>query len=125
MDSIELSGLLVQPIARRVSDGVVSGKLDEDDLERALSADARNWVDHVLPATDWAPLQDVEGLVGLVAAQLGGETGLVAEALEECLVGEVRVRNLERDVPIQERVIGTHNDAESTCTEKGEMLELP
>jgi len=82
MQSIELSGLLVQPIADRVRDWVHAGKLDEDDLERALSTDARAFVDHSIAVSDWAPLCDVEGLIGLAAEQLGGETGIVEWADE-------------------------------------------
>lgn len=86
MTSIELSGFLVQPITERLSDWSESGKLDENELDRALSFDARAWVDHSIAATDWAPLADVEGLVGLIAAQLGGETGLV-EWADEIVAG--------------------------------------
>jgi hypothetical protein len=82
MTSTELSGMLVRPIVQRVSEWVESGKLDEDELDRALGPDARAWVDHNVAATDWAPLADVEDLVALVAAQLGGETGLVEWAEE-------------------------------------------
>lgn len=82
MQSIELSGLLVQPIADRVRDWFHAGKLDEDDLERALSSDARAFVDHSIAARDWAPLRDVEGLIALAAEQLGGETGIVEWADE-------------------------------------------
>ena len=40
-------------------------------------------MDHSISTEDWASLEDVESLVAVVAAQLGGETGLVdwAEAL--------------------------------------------
>jgi len=86
MQSIELSGLLVQPIADRVRAWYQAGKLDEDDLERALSTEARAFVDHSIAAGDWAPLSDVEGLVGLAAEQIGGETGLVEWADE--IVGD-------------------------------------
>ncbi len=86
MQSIELSGLLVQPIADRVRGWIQAGKLDEDDLERALSTEARAIVDHSIALTDWAPLRDVEGLIGLAAEQIGGETGLVEWADE--IVGD-------------------------------------
>ncbi len=86
MQSIELSGLLVQPIADRVRGWTQTGKLDEDDLERALSTEARAIVDHSIALTDWAPLRDVEGLIGLAAEQIGGETGLVEWADE--IVGD-------------------------------------
>jgi hypothetical protein len=96
-----LSGLLVQPIASRIQGWLTSGKLDEDDLDRALPGIARDWVDHGVAASDWAPLEDVERLIDLAAAQLGGETGLVEWADEivsewllesdiESLVGSAR-----------------------------------
>ena len=78
----QLSGMLVQPIAHRIEEWTKSGKLDEDDLERALPGIARDWVDHSIAASDWAPLEDVERLVTLAAEQLGGETGLVEWADE-------------------------------------------
>lgn len=82
MESIEVSGLLVQPLADRVRQWVHAGKLDEDDLERALSSQARDFVDHSIAARNWVPLSDIEGLVTLAAEQLGGETGLVEWADE-------------------------------------------
>ncbi|GEM_PF-1983888 len=78
---VSLSGLLVQPIAQRLADWTGSGKLDENDLD-ALSTDARAWVEHSIAASDWAALADVEALVDLASAQLGGETGLVEWAAE-------------------------------------------
>ena len=33
------------------------GKLEEDDLERALSRDARAWIDHSIAAVDWAAIE--------------------------------------------------------------------
>ena len=82
MPSVDLSGLFVQPIADRVRSFVDAGKFDEDDLERALSTDARNLLDHSLGLAEWTPLHDVEDLVGLVSEQLGGEPGLVEWADE-------------------------------------------
>jgi len=73
----ELSGWLIQPLAARLREWSLAGKLDEDDFERRLSHDGRSWLDHPLEAGDWAPLDDVEGLVSLAAEQLGGEPGLV------------------------------------------------
>lgn len=78
---VELSGLLVQPIAQRLADWTGSGKLDEDALD-TLSTEARAWVDHSIAPTDWARVDDVEALVDLAATQLGGETGLVEWADE-------------------------------------------
>jgi len=77
MPSTDLSGLLVQPLAQRIKDWCAAGKLDEEDLDRSLSEEARAWVEHSIAEADWAPLRDVEGLVSIAAAQLGGETGLV------------------------------------------------
>lgn len=74
---IQLSGLLIQPLAARLRDWSLAGKLCEDDFERALTHDGRALLDTPLPAADWAPLRDVEGLVSLAADQLGGEPGLV------------------------------------------------
>lgn len=78
---IALSGLLVQPIAQRLAEWISIGKLDEDDLD-ALSTAARAWVEHSIAGSDWASLPDVEGLMELASAQLGGETGLVEWADE-------------------------------------------
>jgi len=77
-----LSGLLVQPIAERIRGWNLAGKLDEDDLDRALTRHARDWVDHAAQAADWVPIEDVESLVGLMAEQLGGEPGFVEWADE-------------------------------------------
>lgn len=77
MTSTRLGGLLVQPLAACVRDWWQAGKLDEEDLERALSSDARAWIDHAIAPDDWAALEDVEGLAALAAAQLGGEPELV------------------------------------------------
>ena len=77
MQSIFLSGLLIAPIAERIRALCLEGKIQEDDLEFALTADARSLLDHSMGFVDWTPLEDVEGLVGLVAEQIGGETGLV------------------------------------------------
>ncbi|MEZ4333854.1 MAG: hypothetical protein R3F35_19040 [Myxococcota bacterium] len=66
----------VEPLALLVRDWHVDGKLDEDDLERALTARARAWVDGVCEAQAAIPPEDVETLVALVAEQLGGEAAL-------------------------------------------------
>lgn len=78
---VEMSGLLVQPIARRLADWTESGKLDDAALD-GLSTEARAWVEHSIAPTDWAAGDDVEALVDLAATQLGGETGLVEWADE-------------------------------------------
>jgi len=77
MNEIHLSGLIAQPIARRIRSWLEDGKLTEDDLDRALTTDARAHVEHSIGLADWASLADVEGLVELASEQLGGETGLV------------------------------------------------
>lgn len=66
----------VEPLARLVRDWQGDGKLDEDDLDRALSARARAWVDGVCEASAPTPADDVETLVALIAGQLGGEAAL-------------------------------------------------
>ena len=90
MPSTDLSGLIVQPLAQRIKDWCAAGKLDEEDLDRALSEEARAWVEHSIADGDWAPLRDVEGLIRIAAEQLGGETGLVewAPDLVEAWVGD-------------------------------------
>lgn len=98
MPSIHLSGLLVGPMAQRIRTWTLDGKINEDDLEYALTTDARALVDHEMSVADWAPLQDVEGLVGLIAEQTGGETGLVewAEELVEGWRNEALIDDLIR-----------------------------
>lgn len=98
MQSIHLSGLLVGPIAQRIRAWSLDGKINEDDLEFALTADARALVDHSAGFVDWIPLEDVEGLVSLVAEQIGGETGLVewAQELIESWQDEAPIDNLIR-----------------------------
>ncbi len=89
MRSIEVSGLLLQPLAARVRGWLAEGKLDENDLERALTNDARAFVDHQVAREDWALLADAEGLVAVIADQLGGEPGIVewaGEVVEEWLL---------------------------------------
>lgn len=85
MQSIQLSGLFVAPIAQRIRQWIDAGKINEDDLANALSSDARAFVDHSMDPSDWAPLEDVEDLVRLVADQIGGEAALVdwSEAILE------------------------------------------
>jgi hypothetical protein len=82
MQPIHLSGLIVQPIAQRIRDWNLDGKISEEDFDRVLSSDGRALVDHSLAPGDWVPAPDVEGLIGLAAEQLGGETGLVEWADE-------------------------------------------
>lgn len=86
MPAIQLSGFMVQPVARRIRDWNQSGKVSEEDLDRSLSTDARALVDHSLALADWVPIDDVEALVGLAAEQIGVETGLVEWAEE--IVGD-------------------------------------
>lgn len=77
MSSIEISGLCIQPIALRLEEWVAEGKLGDEELERRLDADARALLEHGLAVTNRVPLALAESLVGLVAEQLGGETGIV------------------------------------------------
>lgn len=98
MHPTQLSGFFVRPLAQRVRDWLDAGKLDDDALDDALSVDARAFVDHPLPLDAWAPIEDVEGLIALASAQLGGETGLVEWAdeiaaawLEESVVADLVV----------------------------------
>ncbi len=96
MRSVCLSGWLVARLAERIRGWVREGKLDEDTLDRALSPDARAFLDHALSPGDWADLADVEGLVALVADQLGGETGLVdwADALVADWIDEPEIAEI-------------------------------
>lgn len=66
----------VEPLALLVRDWHLAGKLDDDDLDRALTARARASVDGVCEARAAIPAEDVESLVALVAEQLGGEAAL-------------------------------------------------
>ena len=86
MQGIHLSGLVAAPIAQRIRDWHLVGKISEEDLDHALSSDGRALVDHSLAFGDWVPAEDVEGLVGLAAEQIGGETGLV-EWADEIIAG--------------------------------------
>lgn len=73
----QLSALFVAPIADLLRGWTLAGKLDEDDLDRALGANAQALLDHPMDPSDWAQLSDIEGMVGLAASELGGEAGLV------------------------------------------------
>lgn len=98
MQSIYLSGLLVGPIAQWIRARNLDGKISEDDLDFSLTADARALVDHSTGFVDWAPIEDVEGLVGLIAEQIGGETELVqwADDLVQCWQSEPSIEDLVR-----------------------------
>lgn len=76
MSSTAYLAPFVEPLALLVRDWQADGKLDEDDLERTLSARARAWVDGVCEASDPTPAEDVETLVALIATQLGGDAAL-------------------------------------------------
>ena len=96
MQPIHFSGLIVQPIAQRIQGWCLDGKISEEDLDHALSTDARSLVDHSLAFGDWVSVEEVESLVALVAEQLGGETGLV-EWADEIVCGwqsETSIENL-------------------------------
>ena len=74
--------LFVEALAARLRRWQDEGKLDEEDLDRALSAQARAWVDGVCEASTATPSADVETLVALVAEQLGGDAALSDLAAE-------------------------------------------
>ena len=96
MNGIHFSSLIVEPISLRIRDWHVAGKITEEDLENALSEDARALIDHSLAEGDWASMDDVEGLVGLAAEQIGGEAGLVewAEEIVSCWREDSAVEDL-------------------------------
>jgi len=73
----ELSGLLVRPLAERVSEWLDAGKLDADDLDRILTPNACSLVEAGAECMDWVPLEDAEALVALISEQVGGGPGLV------------------------------------------------
>lgn len=106
MQSIHLSGLLVGPIAQRIRAWNLAGKISEEDLENALSTDARSLVDYSTGFVDWAPLEDVEGLVGLIAEQIGGDTGLVEWAQD-------LVEGWQDEAPIEDLIRGGQSLADS------------
>lgn len=82
MSSSPLRAPFVEPLALRVRDFLACGKLDDDAVDRALTAPARAWVEGACAATQATPLADVESLVALVASQVGGDDGLSALADE-------------------------------------------
>jgi hypothetical protein len=96
MSGIHLSGLIVEPIAERIRAWNRAGKISEEELENALSDDARALIDHSLSEQDWASIDDVEDLIGLAADQIGGETGLVewADEIVACWQEKAVVENL-------------------------------
>jgi len=97
--SIELSGLFIEPLAQRIADWLDTGKLDEADLDGALTPNARALVDPSTDSTDWVPLADVETLVAVVAGQLGGEAGLAgwAQTVVDGWADEQRVVSILQD----------------------------
>lgn len=86
MTQSPLRPLFVEPLAERVRWWLASGKLGEDEVDRALGAEARAWVEGACEATRATPLEDVETLVALVAEQLGDEAAL-AEFAGEIVAG--------------------------------------
>lgn len=82
MPAPKISGLCLQPVTLRIEEWLAEGKLSDDDVERSLGSNGRAIVDHGLACSDWLPLDLAGTLVGLVAEQLGGETGLVDCARE-------------------------------------------
>lgn len=87
------SGLIVTPLAAQTHAWLEAGKLDEGDLDRALTPDARVLVESFMEAPCWVPLADVEGLVRLVAEQVGSGAGLVewAEPVVEHWASEPQI----------------------------------
>lgn len=77
---IALRAPFVDLLADCVRELVANGKLDDDAVDRGLSAPARAWVEGAVEATRSTPLADVETLVALVASQVGGEAGLAERA---------------------------------------------
>lgn len=90
----KLSAFFVSPVADFLRSRTLSGKLDEDEIERTLSANAQAILDHSMDPSDWAELRDVEGMVSLVASELGGEAGLV-EWAEEVVTGWIEAGTLD------------------------------
>jgi len=86
MSSSPLRALFVEALAERVRGWLADGKLDDDQVDHALSSPARAWVEGTCEATQSTPLADVETLVTLVSAQLGGESAL-AELADEIVSG--------------------------------------
>jgi hypothetical protein len=118
MEDPQLSGLFVQPLATRVNDWLDAGKLDEGDLDRVLTPDARSIVDSLTVSTNWVPIRDVEGLVYLIAEQVGGGTGLVEWA--ETIVNAWEVD--ERLVSILDRASGLVDAAGYIVAQSSECL---
>lgn len=98
MVDIHLNGLLVEPIIERVRDWNQRGKITEDDLDRALSTEARALVEYAIGKEDWARLQDVEEVLTLVGEQIGDETDVVdwADAIVGAWRQDRRVDDLVR-----------------------------
>jgi hypothetical protein len=96
--SIELSGLIIAPLVQRIAGWLDTGKLDEAELDGALTPNARSIVDPSTDFTDWVPLADVETLVAVVAGQLGGETGLAdwAQTVVDGWADEQRVVSIRQ-----------------------------
>ncbi len=117
MESIELSGRWVAHLAGRVRAWELEGKLDEEDLDRALSTDARAWVDHTLAFDDWAAIEDVEALVALMAERLGGEAGLV-EGIDELVPDLLLDATVEEVVTAGRRLIDGPGFAASQLCER-------
>lgn len=90
--------LIVDPLAQLLREAHAEGKLDDDALDLGLTAGARAWVDGVCEASGENAAADVESLIGLVAAQRGGETGLreLAETIAARWRGRAPFDALER-----------------------------
>lgn len=86
MSSSPLRALFVEALAERVRCWLAEGKLDDDQVDDGLSGPARAWVEGTCEATQSTPLEDVETLVALVSAQLGGDAAL-AELADGIVAG--------------------------------------
>jgi hypothetical protein len=117
METIELSGRWVAHLAGRVRAWELEGKLDEEDLDRALSTDARAWLDHTLAFDDWAALADVEALVGLMSERLGSEAELV-DSIEELVPDLLLDARIEEVVAVGRRLVDGPGFAASQLCER-------
>lgn len=81
-DEIQLSALMVEPMVDRLREWLAAGKLEGEDLEAALGLNAQALLDHPMDPGDWVSLSDVQGMVGRIAAEIGGEVGLSEWARE-------------------------------------------
>jgi hypothetical protein len=92
------SRLLTERFASRIADWLESGKIEDADLDVALTPNARAAVDARSIGDAWTTLTDLESLVAVVSDQLGGDPALVEwapEILDEWVVEEPLASILE------------------------------